>query len=170
MRIIRQQNRIMSRQAVQRADSYLRDFPISNNNSRTRKEIVLKRGFVIRFYRQFDAELIYLIERMIDEKIDVSAFIKSAVRCHIAGKEYSPDFSIKKLIEEKIDEPIELRKKIQFHLELKEDEDKDIIEYIYSIRKGYRCVVLKTILRQCAGRDIILACDEGTPVVFVAAV
>ncbi len=126
-----------------------------------------KKGFVIRFYRQFDADLIYLIERMIGEKIDVSDFVKTAVRCHLTDKERKFSSSVREIMTRSIDKPVELRKKLQYHLELKETEDKDIIDFIYSIKRGYRSIVLKTILRQGAGDSIILACHKDTPMEFI---
>lgn len=132
-----------------------------------RRMFLNKKGFVIRFYRQFDADLIYLIERMISERIDVSVFVKTVVRCHLTNKECKLASLVREVMARNVDKPAELRKKLQYHLELKETEDKDIIDFIYSMKRGYRSIVLKTILRQGAGDSIVLACHKDTPIEFI---
>lgn len=92
---------------------------------------------ILRLYRQHDLDLLYLHR---SKEFSMQKNVKRALRAYINGQSLNiptPNVTFDKT----------LPKLSQFHIVLSEEEDKDIIQWLETISKGYRNSLIKNILR-----------------------
>ncbi len=126
------------------------------------------RRVIIRLYRQFDIDLIYMFEYLSEIKMDHQKFVKSVIRMYI-DKTYQPGQKTKwvdTLLHPPKDKPLTLRRKIQYHVLLDPTLDADILEWLETITIGYRNTVIKGLMRGFIGEPCIYPCMVGTPLFF----
>lgn len=95
----------------------------------------------VRIYKRHDPDLLALYFAS-GEEYNIKIKIKEAVREYISGQKVInsiPDLECPSFID--------LPPKINFHIPLKKDEDKDIIEWLNTIKKGRRNNLIKNIFR-----------------------
>ena len=123
---------------------------------------------IIRLYRQFDLDLIYVFEYILDKGIDLHSFIKKLLRDSLQGNEKSEkekSLILNLLHPASNDAPV-LRRKIQFHLLLDIKEDSDLIAWIEGITLGYRNTALKETIRTYLGEPCLFPLLTTTNVEF----
>lgn len=108
------------------------------------------RRMILRLYRQFDLDLIYLYEVIQAEgKYDIQTLLTNAVRTYLSGRR-DPDTEdeIKRLCDGKLSVELpRFHRYIQFHLVLDEERDADLIAFFDTVTMGYRNAVAKGIVR-----------------------
>jgi hypothetical protein len=126
------------------------------------------RRVIIRLYRQFDIDLIYMFEYLSEIKMDHQKFVKSVIRSYIKHS-YKPGHKapwIENLLNPPKDKPLVLRRKIQYHVMLDPIIDSDILEWLETITIGYRNTVIKGLMRGYIGEPCIYPCLTNTPLAF----
>lgn len=130
------------------------------------------RRVIIRLYRQFDIDLIYLFSKLKENNINIQEFVKSVIRGYMssgyAGRQFEGAKKIKSILrEEKDGQTITLRRKIQYHVLLVPDEDEDLFEWLETITIGYRNTVIKELIRSYINVPCIYPCLSTTKIRFV---
>ena len=123
---------------------------------------------IIRLYRQFDIDLIYMFEYLSEIKMDHQKFIKSVIRAYI-DKSYRPGQKtqwIENLLTPPADKTLMLRRKIQYHVLLDPVLDADILEWLETITIGYRNTVIKGLMRGFIGEPCVFPCLVDTDLRF----
>jgi hypothetical protein len=126
------------------------------------------RRVIIRLYRQFDIDLIYMFEYMSKLKMDHQKFVKSVIRSYI-DKSYRPGQKaqwISDLLNPPKDTPLLLRRKIQYHVLLDPTLDSDILDWLETITIGYRNTVIKGLMRGFIGEPCVYPCLASTELNF----
>ena len=126
------------------------------------------RRVIIRLYRQFDIDLIYMFEYLSEIKMDHQKFVKSVIRTYI-DKSYQPGQKTKwveALLNPPAGKALTLRRKIQYHVLLDPTLDADILEWLETITIGYRNTVIKGLMRGFIGEPCIYPCLADTPLRF----
>lgn len=116
---------------------------------------------MMRLYRQHDLDLIYLYKL---KGFSFQDAVKDSIRMTINNSDATIEYPIQK----QHLESIVLPKVIQFHIYLSPQSEKDIINWIQSITKGYRNCVLKNVLRNHLSKFAIEPYDINTQVIFGA--
>ena len=135
---------------------------------RKKPESEKPRRVIIRLYRQFDIDLIYMFEYLSEIKKDHQQFVKSVIRAYIE-KSYVPGQKaqwISDLLHPPADKPLLLRRKIQYHVLLHPVQDADILEWLETITIGYRNTVIKGLMRGYIGEPCIFPCLVETDLRF----
>lgn len=126
------------------------------------------RRVIIRLYRQFDIDLIYMFEYLNEIKMDHQQFVKSVIRAYI-DKSYKPGQKaqwIDELLNPPADKSLLLRRKIQYHVLLDPTFDRDILDWLETITIGYRNTVIKGLMRGFIGEPCIFPCLVDTDLRF----
>lgn len=127
-----------------------------------------KQRFIIRLYRQFDLDLIYLFDFYKRQNIEIQAQIKGILREYINGSDMGEP---ERILCENACHPypvptLSLKRKIQFHILLDYEKDKDIVEWIDTITLGYRNTCVKNIIRSHLGSPCLVPCLTTTEIEF----
>lgn len=126
------------------------------------------RRVIIRLYRQFDIDLIYMFEYLAQQKIDQQKFVKSVIRSYIE-QSYRPGCKVDwvdELLHPSTPKTLNLRRKIQYHVLLDPTVDQDIIEWLETITVGYRNTVIKGLMRGFIGEPCVYPCLVDTDLRF----
>lgn len=126
------------------------------------------RRVIIRLYRQFDIDLIYMFEFLSKQKIEHQKFVKSVIRSYIENT-YQPGYKadwVSELLSPPTATTLHLRRKIQYHVLLDPVADQDILEWLETITLGYRNTVIKGLLRGYIGEPCIYPCLVSTDLRF----
>jgi hypothetical protein len=126
------------------------------------------RRVIIRLYRQFDIDLIYMFEYLSEIKMDRQKFVKAVIRAYI-DHSYTPGQKaewIHKLLHPNPDKTLTLRRKIQYHVLLDPVLDADILDWLETITIGYRNTVIKGLMRGYIGEPCIFPCLVDTDLRF----
>lgn len=126
------------------------------------------RRVIIRLYRQFDIDLIYMFEYLSELKMDHQKFVKSVIRSYI-DHSYRPGVKaqwINDLLHPPKDKPLVLRRKIQYHVLLDPVLDADILDWLETITIGYRNTVIKGLMRGFIGEPCVYPCLVDTELHF----
>lgn len=126
------------------------------------------RRVIIRLYRQFDIDLIYMFEYLSEIKMDHQKFVKAVIRAYI-DHSYIPGQKaewIHKLLHPDPDKTLTLRRKIQYHVLLDPVLDADILDWLETITIGYRNTVIKGLMRGYIGEPCIFPCLVDTDLRF----
>lgn len=126
------------------------------------------RRVIIRLYRQFDIDLIYMFEYLNEIKKDHQQFVKSVIRAYI-DKSYQPGQKaqwIEDLLNPPKDKSLLLRRKIQYHVLLDPVVDRDILDWLETITIGYRNTVIKGLMRGFIGEPCVFPCLVDTDLHF----
>lgn len=126
------------------------------------------RRVIIRLYRQFDIDLIYMFEYLGEIKMDHQKFVKAVIRAYI-DHSYTPGQKaewIHKLLHPNPDKTLTLRRKIQYHVLLDPVLDADILDWLETITIGYRNTVIKGLMRGYIGEPCIFPCLVDTDLRF----
>lgn len=126
------------------------------------------RRVIIRLYRQFDIDLIYMFEYLTELKMDHQKFVKSVIRAYINN---SPRPTVKAqwiqdLLHPPKDKALVLRRKIQYHVLLDTVIDADILDWLDTITIGYRNTVIKGLMRSFLDEPCIYPCLADTDLSF----
>lgn len=126
------------------------------------------RRVIIRLYRQFDIDLIYMFEYLTELKMDHQKFVKSVIRAYINN---SPRPVVKAqwiqdLLHPPQDKALVLRRKIQYHVLLDPVLDADILDWLDTITIGYRNTVIKGLMRSFLDEPCIYPCLADTDLSF----
>lgn len=126
------------------------------------------RRVIIRLYRQFDIDLIYMFEYLTELKMDHQKFVKSVIRSYI-DHSYRPGVKaqwIQELLSPSKPKALVLRRKIQYHVLLDPTLDKDILDWLETITIGYRNTVIKGLMRGFIGEPCVYPCLADTDLTF----
>lgn len=126
------------------------------------------RRVIIRLYRQFDIDLIYMFEYLSELKMDHQKFVKSVIRSYI-DHSYKPGTKaqwITDLLHPPKNKSLMLRRKIQYHVLLDPVLDADILEWLETITIGYRNTVIKGLMRGFIGEPCVYPCLVNTDLHF----
>lgn len=124
-----------------------------------------KQSITIRLYRQFDIDLIYLYETLLQiDQERVLGLIKTIIRKGIMHEPLSKNGAaiFLSLNYPETNETPLLRYKIQIRLVLDPVDDYDIIEWLETIRNGYKNTALKAAIRTVLGEPCLFPCYKTT--------
>lgn len=127
------------------------------------------RKVIIRLYRQFDLDLIYLYETLNATGADIQHIIKSILRSLIHNEEPTDEalLTTRQLLYPATQDTVPLRFKLQYQLILHAVDDADIIEWIERITIGYRNTVIKSAIRSFIGEPCLFPCLATTKLHFI---
>ena len=126
------------------------------------------RRVIIRLYRQFDIDLIYMFESLTEMGRDHQKFVKSVIRSYI-NHSYKPGAKedwVTSVLHPPKDKPLLLRRKIQYHVLLDPVADADILNWVETITIGYRNTVIKGLMRGYIGEPCVFPCLATTNLRF----
>ena len=124
-----------------------------------RKKVKLQptKKVIIRLYRQFDLDLIYLYTSLTEAGCSIQELLKKVLRHEIYGVDEKDEYEAETINTLLTGSGRELRlhSKVQMHLLLDRVEDKDIDDWLTGIRAGYRNAAVKNTVRAYLGKSCI---------------